>query len=78
MNYERKALDLAREYKGVSSLLLVRKFKLTFDEAEMLANNANAEYWKCQENKKRTRFQPAHRAPMKTKLRKMRKVHDVS
>lgn len=74
MNYARKALDLARERKGVSSLILVRKFKLSFEEAEKLANDANTEYLRRVENTKRTRFQPAVRAPGKRVYRMLTKL----
>lgn len=74
MNYVRKALDLARLHKGVSPVLLMTKLKIRFDEAEKLAESTNAEYRKRVENTKRTRFQPAVRAPGKTVYRKMAKL----
>ncbi len=74
MNYERKALDLARENNGVSPVLLMMKLKIRFPEAEILAKITNERYLKCQENKKRTRFQTAHKAPSKSKYRKMTKI----
>ncbi len=74
MNLERKAIDLAREMKGVSIHMLIRKFKLSLDEAEILAMKTNADYLRMQENKKRTRFGAAHNRAPKVKLRNMRKI----
>lgn len=76
MNYARKALDLAREHKGVSSVLLMMKLKISHDFAESLSKSTNEQYLICQENKKRTRFQPAHRAPVKRVYRKMTKLDE--
>jgi len=68
MNYERKALDLAREHKGVSALLLMRKLKITHDLASELAKSANEEYIKRQENKQRTRFKRKNEKTQEIKL----------
>lgn len=71
MNLKRKALDLAREHKGVSSVLLMIKLKISYDLAESLSKSTNEEYLRRCENTKRTRFQPAVRAPVKRVYRKM-------
>lgn len=76
VNLKRKALDLAREHKGVSSILLSMKLKLSIEEAEHLAKSTNEEYRKRVENTKRTRFQPAVRAPLKRVYRKMTKLYE--
>lgn len=68
MNLKRKALDLAREHKGISSVLLSIKLKLSIEEAEILAKQANEQYLMCQENKKRTRFKRKNQVIEKVRL----------